>query len=56
MILFPVTNSGYGIGGKNNFCTEDSPLNPLSHYGITKVKADKARRLWERNYKKITQP
>lgn len=42
MILFPVTNSGYGIGEKNNFCTENSPLNPLSHYGITKVEAEKA--------------
>ena len=40
-IILPVTNSGYGIGKKNEFCTEESPLNPISHYGITKVKAEK---------------
>ena len=37
-ILMPVSNSGYGIGEAGAFCTEDSPLNPLSLYGITKVK------------------
>ena len=37
----PVTNSGYGIGKKNQKCTEESPLNPISHYGITKVNAEK---------------
>ena len=41
-ILMPVTNSGYGIGEKDKFCTEDSPLNPISLYGITKVNAEKA--------------
>jgi nucleoside-diphosphate-sugar epimerase len=39
-ILMPVTNSGYGIGAKDQYCTEDSPLNPISLYGITKVKAE----------------
>ena len=38
----PVTNSGYGIGEKGKHCTEDSPLRPLSSYGITKVKAEEA--------------
>lgn len=41
-ILYPVTNSGYGIGEKNAFCTEDSPLKPISFYGRTKVDAEKA--------------
>lgn len=40
-ILYPVTNSGYGIGEKDKACTEDSPLNPLSLYGETKVKAER---------------
>ena len=39
-ILYPNTNSGYGIG-EDGTCTEDSPLNPISHYGITKVKAER---------------
>ncbi len=41
-ILFPVTNSGYGIGEKGKFCTEESPLRPISFYGQTKVEAEKA--------------
>ncbi len=38
-IVYPNTNSGYGIGADGE-CTEESPLNPLSHYGVTKVKAE----------------
>ena len=41
-VIIPVTNSGYGIGEKGKFCTEDTPLKPLSSYGITKVKAEEA--------------
>lgn len=40
-ILMPITNSGYGIGKKNAFCTEKSPLKPVSLYGQTKVEAEK---------------
>jgi nucleoside-diphosphate-sugar epimerase len=41
-IIVPVTNSGYGIGEKGKPCTEESPLRPLSTYGVTKVKAEEA--------------
>ncbi len=40
-ILFPNTNSGYGVGEKNAFCTEKSPLNPVSEYGKLKVAIEK---------------
>ena len=41
-ILFPTTNSGYGIGEKDTFCTEESPLRPISEYGRTKVEIENA--------------
>jgi nucleoside-diphosphate-sugar epimerase len=40
-IIIPITNSGYGIGEKGKFCTEETPLRPISHYGKTKVEAEK---------------
>ncbi|MBF0458768.1 MAG: NAD(P)-dependent oxidoreductase [Nitrospirae bacterium] len=36
-VIFPTTNSGYGIGEKDKFCTEKSPLRPVSEYGRVKV-------------------
>tara|TARA_Y100001958_G_C21096971_1_gene448226 strand:- start:3 stop:938 length:936 start_codon:yes stop_codon:yes gene_type:complete len=39
-VIMPVTNSGYGIGKSGEFCTEESPLNPISLYGQTKVKSE----------------
>lgn len=41
-IIYPTTNSGYGIGQAGVFCTEETPLNPISLYGTTKVDAEKA--------------
>lgn len=41
-IIFPTTNSGYGIGEKDSYCTEESPLRPISSYGVTKVEVEKA--------------
>jgi nucleoside-diphosphate-sugar epimerase len=41
LIIMPVSNSGYGIGKKNKFCDEKSPLKPISLYGRTKVAAEK---------------
>lgn len=40
-IIFPNTNSGYGVGGKTFFCTEETPLRPFSLYGKLKVEAEK---------------
>lgn len=39
-IIMPVSNSGYGIGKQDKFCDENSPLNPISIYGKTKVQAE----------------
>jgi nucleoside-diphosphate-sugar epimerase len=41
-VIFPTTNSGYGIGEAGKFCTEETPLNPISLYGTTKVESEKA--------------
>ena len=40
-ILMPTTNSAYGSGDENNFCTEESPLRPISLYAIEKVRVEK---------------
>ena len=39
-IAMPITNSGYGIGEPGAFCTEETPLRPISLYGRTKVEAE----------------
>ena len=41
LVLMPTTNSAYGTGDKNNFCTEESPLNPISIYAKEKVAIEK---------------
>ena len=43
-VIYLTTNSGYGIGEKNKFCDEESPLNPVSLYGRTKVDAENITR------------
>ena len=40
-IIMPTTNSGYGIGQKGIYCTEETPLNPISLYGKAKVESEK---------------
>ncbi|MFC3228842.1 NAD-dependent epimerase/dehydratase family protein [Marinibaculum pumilum] len=39
-LLIPISNSGYGVGEPGKFCTEESPLRPVSLYGRTKVEAE----------------
>ena len=36
-VLMPTTNSAYGSGDDANFCTEESPLRPISIYAKEKV-------------------
>ena len=40
-IIFPTTNSGYGIGQKGIYCTEKTPLKPVSLYGRLKTDIEK---------------
>ena len=39
-VIYPCTNSGYGTSKDGSVCTEESPLNPVSLYGKTKVAAE----------------
>lgn len=41
-VILPITNSGYGVGEKGKYCTEETPLRPVSLYGIHKVQVEKA--------------
>ena len=49
-IIYLTTNSGYGIGKKNKFCDEHSPLNPISLYGKTKCDGEDLIKLKIKNY------
>jgi nucleoside-diphosphate-sugar epimerase len=40
LFIQPTSDSGYGVGYESDLCTEESPLNPLSLYGRTKVAAE----------------
>ncbi|MBP0021223.1 MAG: NAD(P)-dependent oxidoreductase [Cyanobacteria bacterium SBLK] len=41
MLIFPCTNSGYGVGQEGIFCDEDTPMRPISLYGKLKVELDR---------------
>jgi len=41
IVLMPTTNSAYGTGDENHFCTEESPLRPISLYAMEKVEIEK---------------
>ena len=41
MVIFPTTNSGYGVGDEGIHCTEETPLRPVSLYGQLKVEIEK---------------
>jgi nucleoside-diphosphate-sugar epimerase len=40
LVVYPTTNSGYGTKSGDVFCTEDTPLEPISLYGQTKTQAE----------------
>ena len=40
LVVYPTTNSGYGTKSGDVFCTEDTPLEPISLYGQTKTEAE----------------
>lgn len=40
IILSPTTNSGYGVGEEGIFCTEETPMRPVSLYGTLKVELE----------------
>jgi nucleoside-diphosphate-sugar epimerase len=42
LVVFPTTNSGYGTKSGHAYCTEETPLEPISLYGQTKVQAEAA--------------
>ena len=40
LIIYPTTNSGYGTKSGDVFCTEETPLEPITLYGRTKSDAE----------------
>ena len=41
-VIVPITNSGYGVGESGKFCTEETPMRPVSSYGRDKVATERA--------------
>lgn len=40
MLIYPNTDSAYGSVPSDELCTEETPLCPISHYGITKTDSE----------------
>src|SRR5258708_5909879 len=40
LMIYPTTNSGYGTKTGDTYCTEETPLEPISLYGRTKSDAE----------------
>lgn len=40
-VIYPCTNSGYGTKSGDVYCTEETPLEPVSLYGRSKVEAER---------------
>ena len=40
-LIFPCTNSGYGVGQDGIYCDEATPMHPISLYGKLKVELDR---------------
>jgi nucleoside-diphosphate-sugar epimerase len=40
-VILPITNSGYGVGEPGKFCTEETPIRPVSLYGRDKVEVER---------------
>ena len=49
-VIYLTTNSGYGIGEKNKYCDENSPLKPISLYGRTKCDGEDLVKKKIKNY------
>lgn len=41
ILIYPNTNSGYGATTGEEYCDENTPMNPISLYGSTKCEAEK---------------
>jgi nucleoside-diphosphate-sugar epimerase len=48
LVIYPTTNSGYGTRSGSIQCTEETPLEPISLYGRTKVDAEAEVLSWPR--------
>ena len=42
LVIYPCTNSGYGTKSGDIYCTEDTPMEPITHYGKSKVMGERA--------------